>query len=229
MITSSNATQDAQHSDEKLRFRRWTPHPAPERKRAVEKGNIVENTRARTPNATLFEPEDAFNNKKIKRLHNIQLDNEWRHHENIDLSKRATQDLKIKEMAALGQQLGLGWRQIYSATRRMFNLDLATAGHPVGAVGFCVYCNQFDEATSEYEKNTQMMYQEGNPGDAKPYWPHRPPEKNDDRFQHVAENLMNFHPKVTESSLQSILQKLATGGIGDKVGGYQPANSGILL
>lgn len=230
MTTSSNAIQDTLSSDEELRFRSWTPCPAPERKQAIEEGNIVENTRTRTSNETLFYPEDIWEKwEKFERLRDINAGNEWRHHANINLSRKAIHEMKIEMMTAMGHQLELDWHQIYSAKRRMFDLDLADAGHPVAAIGFCVYCHHHDEATSEYERNTQMMYQKGHPGDAKPYWPHRPPEKNDDRFQHVAENLMSFHPNVTESSLQSILQKLAAGGIGHKVGGYQPANSEILL
>jgi len=183
---------------------------------------------ARKPNATLIQPRDAPEHyNRFQKLDSHNRDNAWKYRSEIDLSKRAIHEMKLDMMEALGTQLEVGNSLISIGTREIFRLDLGKIGLPTCAVGFCLYVHLYDEATTAYEAGTPNRVWTTSPGTNRPYWPFRNSDSNLPSFNRVADNLISFHSNVTESSLQSLLQRLSQGALPTRVGGYRPTNTDL--
>jgi len=178
----------------------------------------------RIPNATKIDTEDAskHNYRRFNTLSSHNRDNKWEYRSDVNLSKRAIYEMKLNMMMALGRQLEVGGALISAGTRQIFRVDVGEVGLPTSAVGFCLYAHLYDQATSAYEARTLRRYNTTSPGTKRPYWPFRDPDKNHPSFNRVADNLIDFHQNVSEGSLQSVLQKLAQGGLPAKGGRHQP-------
>lgn len=187
-------------------------------------------SRQRIPNATRFHPSDAPKSTQewYEKLESHNRDMEKDYRVDIELSERVIYEMKLEVMKILGKQLEVGGSLTSIGTRQIFRLDLSEVGLPASAVGFCLYAHLYDEATTAYEARTPRRYHTTSPGTNRPYWPFRDSDANLPPFNRVADNLINFYPNVTESSLQSVLQRLSQQGLPTRVGGYRPTNTELL-
>lgn len=213
----------------------WVSWDAQEYADRVPEDQIKESDRRRrTNNETSFKSDEGGGKRISANIHQPSWEKMKRYHHRVEptdrsylnLSGRATIELKLHTMAALGHQLEVGQWLISKATHELFNLDLSETGYPVGIVGFCLYVHLYDEATSDYAARTQRRHNAPSPGTDRPYWPARDAKHNDDSFQRVADDLTSFH-SLTESNLLSILQKQIQGGLPTDLDSYQPSNSDL--
>jgi hypothetical protein len=182
----------------------------------------------RTENETLFRPWEASKHRRrlMRRLKNHQLDlNKYR----VDVNQPSKIDIDIKfhSMLALGAQLEMSPRMIWRATRMLFTIDNRREGLPSDVLGFCIYAHIINHETEEYEKRTHRLWNESSPGEGPVYWPGRPAEMNCRHFERVANHLCSSHPNVTESVVQSLLQRLQNGGVQQGESNYVPAENEV--
>jgi|GEM_PF-5050579 len=162
------------------------------------------------------------------RIRKHNRDTWWAYRVDVNLSAKADHEMKLDMMDALGSQLEVGESLTWMGTRQIFRLDLTEVGLPTCAVGFCLYVHLYDEATSAYEARTPKRHWTNSPGTNRPYWPFRDSDANLPPFNRVAGNLISYYSNVTESSLQSVLQKLVQGGLPTREGGCRPTNTELL-
>jgi len=181
----------------------------------------------RTENQTRFKPEEAppYDRRQMYRLRNHHLDI---NSDRVDVDQSSNIDISIKFhlMIALGDELAMPSWIVWRATRRLFTIDSRREGLPSDVLGFCIYAHLIDSETTDYEKKTPRLHNKPSPGKDRIYWP-RQSEKNDPHFQRVADHLCNVYQNATESVIQSLLQRLQTGGIHKKESNYVPTESRV--
>jgi len=181
----------------------------------------------RTENETLFRPREAPKSKRRRmyRLKHHQLDITT-DRVDVEQASKADIDIKLHLMIALGRQLEMPQPVIWRAIRLLFTIDNRLEGLPSDALGFCIYAHLINNETEEYERHTPRLYNQPSPGKTPIYWPRRP-EGNCRHFQRVADHLCSSRRNVTESVIQSLLQRLQSGGLQRGESNFVPTKSKV--
>lgn len=182
----------------------------------------------RTENETLFRPWEAPKPKRrrMRRLKHHQLDL-IKDRADVEQAPRADIDIKLYLMIALGGQLEMPPPIIWRATRLLFSIDNRREGLPSDVLGFCIYAHLINHETEMYEERTPRLWNQSSPGKGPIYWPGRSPDMNCRHFQRVADHLCSSHRNVTESVIQSLLQRLQSGGLQQGESNYVPTESKV--
>lgn len=193
----------------------WGNFTPPERVKAPETRSNAAPRVLDRGNETDFDPEEAssHNQRRMRRQRTHNRDNYQEYRADVDMSSDVDTDTRIHLVRALGSQLEMSKLTVYRATRWMFSVDSQREGLPSGILAFCIYVHLHDKETEEYEERTQRMYNKKSPGKGTPYWPTREKEDNRGQFQRVADSLLESHRNVTKSGIQSLLQRLQSGGL----------------